>query len=97
MRVRILPEARAELRAAALWYDEKSRGLGAEFVALVDAALRRIALQPEAAPCWRADRAYRVKLVRGFPFSIFFRIRSGAVEVVAVAHQKRRPAYWLGR
>jgi hypothetical protein len=33
MRLELHPEARAELRSAALWYDEQRPGLGDEFIA----------------------------------------------------------------
>ena len=33
MRLELHPEARAELRSAALWYDERRSGLGDEFLA----------------------------------------------------------------
>jgi hypothetical protein len=31
--LRVLPDAEAELQSAAMWYEEKRRGLGIEFVA----------------------------------------------------------------
>jgi len=34
--LRALPDAEAELQSTALWYEEKRRGLGIEFVAVVD-------------------------------------------------------------
>ena len=34
--------AKVDIRRAALWYERQREGLGAEFVAEVDAALRRI-------------------------------------------------------
>lgn len=97
MKVRLLPEAREELRASARWYEEKRRGLGADLMAVIDEALARVAEQPEACPSWGTDRTYRTQLVRRFPYTIFFRMRDGEVEVVAFAHQKRKPGYWLGR
>lgn len=39
MRAELHPEARLELRSAALWYDEQTPGLGARFIAQVTAAL----------------------------------------------------------
>ena len=45
--LRVLPDAEAELQSAAIWYEEKRRGLG--------------------------------------------------IELVALAHTKRRPGYWLDR
>jgi len=35
--------------------------------------------------------------VRGFPFLVVYRIRPDDVYVVAVAHAKRRPGYWMNR
>ena len=32
MRLELHPEARGELRSAALWYDERGTGLGDEFI-----------------------------------------------------------------
>ena len=52
VRVRIAPEAEAELGAAALWYESKCAGLGADFLAAIAAALERIAENPLAAPMW---------------------------------------------
>ena len=50
MRVRLHPEARDELRAAALWYDERRAGLGGDLVAEVAATLDRIAAAPRSFP-----------------------------------------------
>ena len=32
-----------------------------------------------------------------FPLSIIYRDQSGGFQVLAVAHDRRRPYYWLGR
>ena len=97
VRVRIAPEAEAELGAAALWYESKCAGLGADFLAAIDAALERIAENPLAAPMWQAGLPYRRHLVWRFPFLVFFTVSDEAVEVLAVAHAKRRPGYWRNR
>jgi len=57
VRLELHPEARTELRRAALWYDERRSGLGDEFVAEVSAALDRIADVPEFYPAWPRTRA----------------------------------------
>jgi plasmid stabilization system protein ParE len=95
--LRVLPEAEAELQSAALWYEEKRRGLGIGFVAVVDRAFESILENPEACPVWRADRPYRRRPLKRFPYVVFFRIDTANVEIVAVAHAKRRPGYWLDR
>lgn len=103
MRLGLHPEARAELRRAALWYDERRSGLGDEFVAEVSAALDRIADVPESYPAWPRTRAagaagpmIRKAPIHRFPYVIAFE-RHEHVLVLAVAHGKRRPLYWLTR
>ena len=76
MRLELHPEARAELRRAALWYDERRSGLGDEFVAEVSAALDRIAEVPESHPPWPRTRAsgamIRKATIHRFPYVIAF-------------------------
>ena len=76
MRVGLHPEARAEFRSAALWYEERRDGLGVEFVAAVDAALLRIGKAPKSFPQWvgteQAPAVIRKASVEGFPYVIAF-------------------------
>jgi plasmid stabilization system protein ParE len=58
-------------------------------------ALDRIAATPDFyASVWQDVRFYRVKR---FPFVIYFRMRAGAVEVLAVLHGSRDPLVWQSR
>ena len=101
MRLELHPEARAELRSAALWYDERRTGLGDEFIAEVSAALDRIGDAPESYPAWPGTRAVdpliRKVTVQRFPYLIAFEKHEQHVLILAVAHAKRRPLYWLTR
>ena len=101
MRLELHPEARAELRSAALWYDERRSGLGDEFIAEVSAALDRIGDAPESYPAWpgtpAADPLIRKATVQRFPYLIAFEKHQQHLLVLAVAHAKRRPLYWLTR
>ena len=101
MRLELHPEARAELRSAALWYDERRTGLGDEFIAEVSATLARIGNAPESYPAWSGTRAadplIRKATVQRFPYLIAFEKHEQHLLVLAVAHAKRRPLYWLTR
>ena len=101
MRLELHPEARAELRSAALWYDERRPGLGDEFIAEVSATLDRIGDAPESYPAWPRTRAagplIRKATIQRFPYVIAFEKHEQHVLVLAVAHAKRRPLYWLTR
>ena len=101
MRLELHPEAQAELRSAALWYDERRPGLGEEFIAEVSATLDRIGDAPESYPPWPgtrvADPLIRKATIQRFPYVIAFGEHEQHVLVLAVAHAKRRPLYWLRR
>lgn len=101
MRVALHPEARAELRAAAIWYDERKAGFGDELLGDVSALLTRIGAMPDAFPPWPGTSAARPRIAKAlvlrFPYLIAFERRVGDVLVLAIAHAKRRPLYWLTR
>lgn len=96
-RLRVAPEAEEELAAAAEWYETHRAGLGVELVASVDGAFEEILAAPLSCGAWLPDRPYRKKLVRRFPYVIFFTAEGDAVVVVAIAHTRRRPGYWVSR
>jgi hypothetical protein len=63
VRVKLHPEARSELRVAAIWYDEQRPKLGDEFVAEVSAVLDRIGARIKILPSTRLTSGqYRVVL-----------------------------------
>ena len=101
MRVELHPEARAELRAAAFWYEERRARLGEDFIAEVSAALNRIASAPTSFPLWPsvtgAAAPVRKAPVHRFPYVIAFEVHADNALVLAVAHARRRPLYWLTR
>lgn len=95
--LRILPEAEAELLAAAAWYESRQSGLGVAFVEAVGRALERIVEAPQTSPLWRQGYPYRRHLLRRFPYTIMFTVTQLGVEITAIAHAKRKPGYWLNR
>ena len=101
MRVELHPEARAELRSAALWYDEQRPGLGDDFVAEVTATLSRVRAAPTSFSRWPQVKALAHPIWRAttarFPYAIPFEVHSDHVLVLAVAHVRRRPLYWVRR
>lgn len=101
MRLDLHPEARAELRSAALWYEERRPGLGDELVAEVFTAFDRIHDHPESYGSWPGthDRAPLIRrcAIERFPYLVAFQRHGDSVLVLAIAHAKRRPLYWLTR
>ncbi len=95
MNVKFHPSAREELRAARPWYEERSRLTALAFAEEIAAAIQRISEAPARYP--RTKHGTRRFLLRRFPFSVIYRTGADEVEVVAVAHHKRRPGYWSER
>ena len=97
--LRISDEADAEMAEAARWYERQRLGLGAEFLAAVDAAVARIEENPGiGSPTPRVpDEAIRRVFVRRFPYHVVYIELPDRLQILAVAHDRRRPAYWVGR
>jgi toxin ParE1/3/4 len=101
VRVELHPDERTELRSAALWYEEQRDGLGGEFTLAVVATLDRISHALESSPPWPGlgDRNPIIHghLIQRFPYVVAFERHHDRVLVLAIAHAKRRPLYWLTR
>ena len=100
MKVRVLSPALYEIADTALWYDSQRSGLGLEFWQRVDAELSRIEANPLS--FGRSEFAtqeldLRFTVVVRFNYVIHFLVESDEVQIVSVAHQARRPGYWLTR
>src|SRR5262245_53997826 len=89
------PLAADEAQAAERWYRERSETASARFLRELDRAIERIAERPEAGSPYVSST--RRVLLRRYPFIVVYRVRGGDVEIVAVAHARRRPGYWRAR
>jgi len=99
--VELHPDARVEFRSSALWYDEQRIGWGDEFITEISATLARVGEWPESFPTWPGipdlTPLIRKATIQRFPYVIAFERHEEHVLVLAVAHAKRRPQYWLAR
>ena len=97
--LRISEEADAEMAESARWYERNRVGLGLEFLAAVDAAVVRIEETPRIGSRVPGvdDEAIRRVFVRRFPYHVVYIELPDRLQVLAVAHDRRRPAYWVGR
>jgi toxin ParE1/3/4 len=89
------PEAARELTRSIEYYEEKSEGLGAEFLDEVEHSIAQILTHPDSGTLLTdADR--RVLLNR-FPFGILYEVSEGLLTINAVMHLRRDPDYWKTR
>ncbi len=100
MNVRIDPQAEAETREAAAWYEERRPGLGLEFLAAVDDGVQRIRAAPERYSRLETlpdEQAVHRLLLGRFPYAIVYEVAEDEIRILAVAHTRRRPNYWQHR
>ena len=90
------PEARADAEEARNWYAERSPLAARGFLLALDQGVEAILEAPERWPKHRFG-CRRYVFSNRYPFTLIYRLTEGDVEIVAVAHQKRRPAYWRHR
>lgn len=88
-------EVAEEVDAALVWYLQRSVRAAEAFV---DELERGVAAIQEAPHRWPVfEGTFRRFLLRRFPFYIVYRETDESIEIVAVAHGRRRPGYWRAR
>jgi plasmid stabilization system protein ParE len=93
-------EALAEIRSARAWYEGRSSEAAVRFVDAIEETVQRIGAMPRSfirVPLSRSDAELRRARLRRFPYSLVFIERRHSITIIAIAHDKRRPLYWLGR
>jgi toxin ParE1/3/4 len=97
----ILPEATAELDAAASWYEQQREGLGLELVTEFRERLAfALAMPGTGAPAGHTEggtEIRRFRLLRFKRYAIMLATIRGVPTVLAFAHSSRRPGYWRDR
>ena len=93
--VRFHAAAHAEAAEGHRYYWERSPAAADGFLLEVERALDEIAEAPRLWPEYVAGT--RRFVLRRFPFFIVYLARPRSLTVIAVAHGKRRPGYWLPR
>lgn len=98
--VRIHPEAEAEAAEAARWYAERSKPAAQRFLDAVEGALERMSSLPDAfplVPTPGSKHTLRRVALRRFPYVLIYARTAARLEVLCVAHMKRRALYWIAR
>jgi plasmid stabilization system protein ParE len=100
VRIVLHPGAVADLIAAGDWYEAQLPGLGLDLADEVHHALDVISEQPNTWPLWpevAENRGVRRFLLTRFPFALAYVVEADRLVILAVAHLRRRPGYWLTR
>ena len=98
--VSLSPEAVVELAEAASWYKTRQPGLAIRFLQEIDQTQQAIQSRPPSFPRLAntaVDLEIRRALLPRFPYALVFLELQTEIRVLAVAHAKRHPDYWLNR
>ncbi len=95
MRVVFSTFAIQELEDAQQFYEMEFSGLGQRFRQEVKKAIDRIIAYPKA---WSRERGdIRKCLLHTFPYKVLYSIEEDHIFIIAIAHQHRKPDYWVDR
>ena len=89
------PDAREDAREAHAWYAERSTAAAEAFLDELDRAGAAIVRNPLY---WGrylfGTRFYRLKR---YPYIVVYRVADERIQIIAVAHGRRRPGFWRTR
>jgi plasmid stabilization system protein ParE len=91
----ILQEAEDELNEAIGYYEEIEAGLGLRLKEETRAAISWIVANPLLSRV--RSKGYRRVNLRVFPYYIAYFVWDDRIWILAVAHGRRRPEYWMER
>ena len=95
MQVRFLKPAETEVLEAIAYYDLQRENLGDRFEQELQATVNFVTKHPLAGK--RISRTVRKFPLRKFLYNLIYIVQESEIVIVAVAHHRRRPAYWIRR
>ena len=95
MKVGFHPAAAEEFQQTAAFYEQRVEGLGERFIREMERTTLLLSERPELGAVYQTH--YRRVLMARFPFTVVYRVASDEIQIIAVAHQRQQPGYWVGR
>ncbi len=87
--LQFLPEVEEDVFNGYVWYETKSRGLGEDFLRMFYASANEIPWNPLLYP--KVYKDFRRRLIRRFPYAIYFTIENDQIIVFGFFHCARNP------
>lgn len=90
------PAAEAEFLESVGYYESEVPGLGGALIEEFESLANLIDEFPKG---WKVELPPDIRraALHRFPLSVVYREKSDGFQVLAVAHDRRRPQYWLDR
>ena len=93
---RLHPAARREIRRAFEWYlQEAGPRIAAGFLDDFEQTLALLKSHPEIGEPGGSHT--RRLIFQRYPYTVVYRLKDEALEIVAIAHHSRHPEYWARR
>ena len=87
--LRFLPEVEGDAINGYSWYETKSEGLGEEFLRMLYSSANEISWNPLLYT--KVYREFRRRLLRRFPYAIYFTVEEDLITVFGLFHCARNP------
>lgn len=94
--VRFIEEAEIEFMDSIVHIEQRRTGHGERFRNAVYAVREMISRFPEIGARYPGTPC-RQHVMIDFPYSVIYAESTDAIEIIAIAHAKRRPGYWKSR
>lgn len=91
------PEAELEATNAAEYFRARSPALARNFRDALEVCLLSILEFPESHPVMFERTGARRANLQRFPYQVVYLIDPDVIYIVAIAHERREPLYWLRR
>ncbi len=95
MKSLFVPKPPVKFKKPLIVYQEKTEGLGLEFLRAADACLAGVQRNPLASPMMYQE--IRRALLRKFPYILFYIVKEEQIIVLACFHARRDPIDWMRR
>jgi plasmid stabilization system protein ParE len=89
------PGAEEDYLNSLAWYRDRNFSAAEKFDDAFWLAIHAVEDAPERWPVYFSH--FRRYTLRRFPFSLVYRVETARTFVLAVAHGRRRPGYWMER
>jgi toxin ParE1/3/4 len=95
MRLEFFEDAAAEIEEDRAWYLKRSESAEAGFLRELDHAIQQVTDAPGQWPQFLAGT--RRYVFPRYPYSLVYFVEGDVINVVAIAHDKKRPGNWRKR
>ena len=94
-KLKFIPEVYDDIKIAYDWYESQRIGLGEDFLLALEESYSKISRTPRVYQI--IHKIVRRKLLRRFPYGVFFVLQDDEVIVIAIMHTRRQPNEWRSR